>query len=313
MHPILQKILIVITVVLLTWVIVISPPLHFKEGTIVTIEKGQGVKSIARDLKQKGIIQSEFVFTNFVVFFNLDSKIVSGDYAFKEKINSFDVIKRISRGEYDIQAKRITLIEGITVEEMADLFSNNFYNISREEFIEKALPSEGYLFPDTYYFPENVRVDEVIQKLKLTFDEKVTDNKEILSSDKTLQEIVIMASIIEKEALEDSMQEVSNILWNRIENDIPLQVDASFVYERDQHTFELSLEDLRTDSPYNTYTRKGLTPTPISNPGIMALKAAAFPQETENFYFLTGYDGEMYYAKTLDEHNENKEKYLIEE
>jgi UPF0755 protein len=84
------------------------------------------------------------------------------------------------------------------------------------------------------------------------------------------------------------------------------------VYERDKHTFELSLEDLRTDSPYNTYIRKGLTPTPISNPGIQALKAAAFPEPTEYFYFLTGYDGNMYYAKTLKEHDENKEKYLRE-
>ncbi len=313
MHPILQKIFILITIVSLTWVIVISPPLHFREGTLVTITKGEGVKSIARELKQKGIIQSEFIFTNFVILFNLDSKIVSGDYAFKTKINAFDVIKRLSKGEYDIQAKRITLIEGITVEEMAGLFSENFYNISQEEFITEALPSEGYLFPDTYYFPENARAEEVVQKLRLTFDEKIAENKDILSSKIALTEIVTMASIIEKEASADSMQEVSNILWNRIDNDIPLQVDASFVYERNQHTFDLSLEDLRKDSPYNTYIRRGLTPTPISNPGVMALRAAAFPEPTENFYFLTGYDGNMYYAKTLKQHEENKDKYLTEE
>ena len=195
---------------------------------------------------------------------------------------------------------------------MSKLFSENFYNITEEEFIEKALPSEGYLFPDTYYFPENARAEEVIQKLKLTFDEKIAENKEILSSEKTLKDIVIMASIIEKEATKDSMQEVSDILWHRIDINMPLQVDAGFVYERDKHTFELSLEDLQTDSPYNTYVRYGLTPTPISNPGIQALKAAAFPRKTENLYFLTGYDGEMYYAQTLKQHEANKDKYLTE-
>lgn len=313
MHPILHKIFILIAIVSLTWVIVISPPLHFREGTIATVTKGQGVKEIARDLKTKGIIQSEFVFTNLVIIFNLDSRIVSGDYAFKTKSNAFEVIRRISTGDYDIQVKRITLIEGITAKEMAKLFSENFYNISYDQFVEAALPSEGYLFPDTYYFPENVRADEVVQKLKLTFDEKIADNKEILSSEKTLREIVIMASIIEKEASADSMQEVSNILWNRIDEGMPLQVDAGFVYERGKHTFDLSLDDLKEDSPYNTYVRKGLTPTPISNPGIQAIIAAAFPEPTKNFYFLTGYDGNMYYAQTLDQHEENKNKYLIEE
>lgn len=119
-----------------------------------------------------------------------------------------------------------------------------------------------------------------------------------------------MASIIEKEATSDSMQEVSNILWHRIDINMPLQVDASFVYERNKHTFELSSDDLKKDSPYNTYIRHGLTPTAISNPGIQAILAAAFPKPTKNLYFLTGYDGKMYYAKTLKEHESNKEKYL---
>jgi UPF0755 protein len=313
MSPKARNFLILIAAVSLLWVVLISAPLHFREGTIMTVGKGQSVKQIAHEFKSKGIIQSETVFTNLIVFFNLDSKIVSGDYAFKEKINTLEVIKRLSTGEYQIQAKRITLIEGITVQDMATLFSENFYNVSRDEFIAVASSSEGYLFPDTYYFPENVRSDEIVQKLRLTFDEKITEHPEILSSEKSIKDIVIMASILEKEATSDSMQEVSNILWKRIEEDMPLQVDAGFVYERGKHTFELSLDDLKKDSEYNTYTRLGLTPTPISNPGIQALLAAAFPEETENFYFLTGHDGKMYYAKTLKEHDANKEKYLRKE
>jgi UPF0755 protein len=309
-HSTIKKICIPLAIVLIAWVILTSAPLSFKDETVATISRGDSVKSVAQKLKAQNIIQSKTVFTNIVILFNLDSKIVAGDYIFKTDHSVFEVINRISKGEYGIEFKKITLIEGLTVIEMADILSKEFYNISKEEFIEKALPYEGYLFPDTYYFVENARSEEIIAKMRTTFDEKIAQEKEILTSEKSLKDIVIMASIIEKEATTESMQEVSNILWHRIDITMPLQVDAGFVYERGKHTFELSLDDLREDSPYNTYVRYGLTPTPISNPGIQALKAAAFPEPTKNLYFLTGDDGEMYYAQTLKEHDANKEKYF---
>ncbi len=311
LQPSIQKIFLTISAILLVWVILTSAPLSFKSGTIVTIAKGDSVKIVAQKLKEQNLIQSQALFTNIVILFNLDNKIVAGDYIFKTPHTIHDVIKRISKGEYQIEVKKITLIEGLTVIEMADVLSKEFYNVKKEEFIEKALPYEGYLFPDTYYFAENVTVEEVIEKMRTTFDEKVAEDGTLLQSKKSLKDIVIMASIIEKEASATSMQEVSNILWHRIDINMPLQVDASFVYERGKHTFELSLDDLKTDSPYNTYVRYGLTPTPISNPGLSALKAAAFPETTKNLYFLTGYDGEMYYAQTLKQHEANKDKYLI--
>lgn len=308
-----QKFFIGLSVISILWVILTSAPIFFKDSTIVTISKGDSVKVIAQKLKEHDIIQSQNLFTNVVILFNLDSKIVAGDYIFKKEHTMFEVLRRISKGEYGIEVKKVTVIEGLTVAEMANLFSKEFYTISKESFIEKALPYEGYLFPDTYYFVENVTVEDIITKMRTTFDEKIAEQKDILTSPKTLKNIVIMASIIEKEATADSMQEVSNILWHRIDIDMPLQVDAGFVYERNKHTFELSKEDLLEDSPYNTYIRYGLTPTPISNPGIQALKAAAFPEDTENIYFLTGDDGKMYYAKTLKEHEANKDKYFKQE
>lgn len=312
-NQILKKILIIITILSIAWVIITSPPLTFKEDTVVNISKGDSVKIIAQKLYEADIIQSKIFLTNIIILFKLDSKIVAGDYVFKSPHTVFDVLKRISNGEYGIEVKKITLIEGLTVREMAKLFAQEFYNIKEQDFIDKAIIYEGYLFPDTYYFVENVTTEEIITKMKTTFDQKISEQKNILSLERPLKDIVIMASIIEKEATTESMQEVSNILWHRIEIHMPLQVDASFVYERGKHTFELSTEDLKTDSLYNTYIRYGLTPTPISNPGIQALQAAAFPEPTENLYFLTGYDGEMYYAKTLKEHNANKEKYLTKE
>lgn len=309
----LKKIFIPVSAVLIAWTILVSTPLSFKGETVITISQGDSVKAVAQNLKEHDIIQSQAVFTNMIIFFNLDSKIVAGDYIFKTHHSLFEVIKRISKGEYGVGVKKITLIEGLTTIEMADILSKEFPNISKEEFIEKALPYEGYLFPDTYYFVENARSEEIIAKMRTTFDEKIAEETEILTSEKSLKEIVIMASIIEKEATTDSMQDVSNILWHRIDINMPLQVDAGFVYERGKHTFELSLADLKEDSPYNTYVRYGLTPTPISNPGIQALKAAAFPESTKNLYFLTGDDGEMYYAQTLKEHEANKKKHFKEE
>ncbi len=306
----IQKIYVGVSILALLWVVLTSAPLSFHDDSIITVSKGDSVKVIAHKLKENKIIQSETFFTNVVIFFNLDNKIVAGDYSFKKEPTLFQVLRRISTGDYGIEVKRITLIEGLTIAEMAQQFSAEFYNISEEDFKEKATSYEGYLFPDTYYFTENISSEDVIVKMRTTFDEKIAQQKDILNSKKPLKDIVIMASIIEKEATAESMQLVSNILWHRIDINMPLQVDASFVYERNKHTFELSLDDLATDSPYNTYIRYGLTPTAISNPGIQALRAAAFPEPTQYLYFLTGYDGEMYYAKTLKEHDANREKYL---
>lgn len=310
-QDILQKTFLMLSIFVITWVIITSPPLSFPNEALLQIEKGISVKKVAQDLKQKNLIQSELLFINLIILFNLENKIVAGDYLFKEAEDTFQIIKRISTGNYGIEVKRVTIVEGSTVRDMARVFSELFYNIEEGEFFEKAIEYEGYLFPETYFFPESVLTEDIIQKMRSTFDQKIAESA-ILNSEKSIRDIVTMASIIEKEASATSMQEVSNILWYRLDINMPLQVDAGFVYERSQHTFDLSLDDLRRDSPYNTYTRRGFTPTPISNPGLDALMAAAFPQETDYLYFLTGFDGEMYYAKTLTQHDENKERYLRE-
>lgn len=305
-------IFIIVSILSFAWVVVTSSPLDFEPDSILRVQKGESVKEIAKELKKLNIIQSELFFIQTIIVLKLESKLVSGEYIFKEPTNVFNIIQRLARAEYGVDVKRITFVEGVTVREMAYFLEQEFYNINADEFIQKAIEYEGYLFPETYFFAESATSEEIIQKMRMTFDQKIASDPEILNSEKSLREIVIMASIIEKEASATSMQEVSDILWHRIDIDMPLQVDAGFVYERNQATFDLSLDDLRLDSAYNTYTRRGLPPTPISNPGLQALRAAAFPQETEYLYFLTGYDGEMYYAKTLVQHNENKQKYLRE-
>ena len=128
---------------------------------------------------------------------------------------------------------------------------------------------------------------------------------------KSESDVIKMASILENEArLYESRQIVAGILWKRISLKIALQVDAAFKYINGKTTEDLTLDDLKINSPYNTYNRLGLPPTPISNPGLLAIKAAVNPIKTQYLYFLSDKSGNMHYAITLEEHAENKWKYL---
>jgi UPF0755 protein len=145
-----------------------------------------------------------------------------------------------------------------------------------------------------------------------TYEERLTPLREqIATSGYTEKEIITLASIIEREAnSETSMRMVSGVLHNRLSIDMALQVDAVFEYAIGRGSAELTESDLLLDSPYNTYTRAGFPPTPIGNPGMVAILAALNPIQHNYLYYLTGTDGEFYYAETFDRHRQNKARYL---
>lgn len=151
-----------------------------------------------------------------------------------------------------------------------------------------------------------------MRRLGNRFDEQVrTIAAEIEESGRSLDDIVIMASLLEREAQsEEDMRIVSGILWKRLDEDMRLQVDAVFGYIHGENGYEPTADDLELDDPYNTYRYEGLPPTPIANPGLVALRAAAMPLESPYFYYLTGRDGLMYYGETFAEHTRNRELYL---
>src|SRR5690606_26432746 len=190
------------------------------------------------------------------------------------------------------------------------LFEEKFEFFDKESFL--ASITEGHLFPDTYFVPVTATSEYAIRMFENNFERKVEDiREEVAQSGKDFNDILIMASIIEGEArAEKDMKIISGILWKRIEIGMPLQVDATFVYLLGKGTSDLTRADLETDSPYNTYLYKGLPPTPISNPGLAAIRAALSPTETEYLYFLTGDDGKMHYSKTHDEHVAKKSQYI---
>lgn len=303
-----------VAVALVCILLALSAPSDFAAPRIVTIEEGSTLTGIARELKETHVIRSETLFNMFAITFAGDRKLPAGDYAFEHPALVYDVAWRIARGSFGISRKKVTIPEGTTVYEAAAIFERSLAGFDRNTFLGLAEGKEGYLFPDTYFFFSNTKPVEIIRTMEDTFDQRITELlPEIERSGKTLDQIITMASIIEREADKSADRRVvSGILWKRIKIGMALQVDAAFLYakEKTESSREVTLDDLKMESDYNTYTHRGLTPTPIGNPGLDAITAALRPDVSPYLYYLHGADGAIHYARTFEEHKENKRKYL---
>lgn len=294
------------------WHFLIAPPAPFPDGAVVVVEPGASAQSVANKLAEAGIVRQPEVLRLFWRASGLGGKISAGAYRFAGPQDLFVVAWRLSAGAYGIPSARITFIEGTTVREMSARVSAALPEISSSDFISAAQPYEGYLFPDTYSFPPSTTAKAIVEMLRQTFDEKTAPLAgDIAASGRSLSDIVIMASIVEREAKTDEDRRmVAGVLWNRIDTGLPLQVDAVFGYIYGRQTYSPSFSDLQIDSPYNTYKYAGLPPAPISNPGLSAIEAALHPARTKYLYYLTGRDGLMHYATTYAGHKANLAKYL---
>mgnify|MGYP001612200238 CR=1 FL=1 len=285
-------------------------PKQFPVGTVVRVPKSAGLSGIAAALFNKHVISSPFLFKAVVVSFHGQGKIVAGDYAFDEPENLWTVVRRLTQGEQGLKPIKVTIPEGATVEDVGWILLKRIPKFDAPYFLKIAKKSEGYLFPDTYNFYPNTTADEVYDALRKNFTKKYQEIAfDVSLSRRKPEDIVIMASLLEREArtLEDRAV-ISGILWKRLDEGMPLQVDATLVYlTGDAYT---SIADTKIDSPYNTYKNKGLPIGPIANPGIDALRAAAQPVKTPYYYYLSDKKGEMHYASTFAGHQVNREKYL---
>lgn len=205
----------------------------------------------------------------------------------------------------------ITIPEGYTVRQMGEVFEKAGL-FKKEEFVVLAQNEEGFLFPDTYKFFKITTPEKLMAKMKNNFESKVKEFlPEIERQKKSLRDIITIASIIEKEVHNtDDRVLVSGILWKRISEGIGLQVDASLNYILGKTSAELTQDDLKTDSPYNTYKYKGLPKGPISNPGLGAIKSAIYPEKSPYLFYLSDDNGQTHYARNFEEHKENKRRYL---
>ncbi|MFH1677650.1 MAG: endolytic transglycosylase MltG [Patescibacteria group bacterium] len=300
-----------------------------------TVLSGQSVKQIGQTLLDAKLIKSKFYFEIYVWQNNLESKLQAGDYILSQQMPIKKIVEILITGKTLNKEKIITIIEGWNARDIgAYLEKENI--ISKKEFIDKveaetvppqfALSDkanwggtvsanlEGYLFPDTYRIFQNASTEDIINKMLSNFDKKLTQEMrdDITKQGKTIYEIIIMASIVEKEVkTEKDMKIVSGIFWNRIKNGQALESCATLAYILGINKPQYTLEDTKIDSQYNTYKNTGLPPGPISNPGLMAIKASIYPEYTEYNYFLSRSDtGETIFSKSFDEHVMNKQRYL---
>ena len=290
-------------------------------GVVFTIESGESPKQIAENLEEDQIIKSSFWLRYYLKTKDLSDKIIASISQIAKKITTLNTISNESE---------IVLIEGWNASEIGEYLENkefcskkdwlglvNTYDISNYDFLnDKPTVNnlEGYLFPDTYRVYKDSSCNDVLVKLLNNFDRKVSKEikADIKSQNKSIFEIITMASIIEKEVMStEDMKIVSGIFWDRIKYKQALESCATLAYILGENKTQYSLADTQIDSPYNTYRNRGLPPGPITNPGLNAIKAAVYPTHTDYNYFLSDPKTDnTIWSKTFEEHKQNKWKYL---
>jgi UPF0755 protein len=283
---------------------VLVPKSDFPVGRNFEIKKDdQGGEVIAR-LQKEGYIKSIFWGKVIAKVFSKvgKDKFYRGEYVFEQKSSTYDVIYTVTKRPASLA---VLIPEGFTKKQVAERLAKYIRNFDKTDFLKHA--QEGYLFPETYYFFSFSTNEEILAE----FEDKFNTNTLASFGRTPTKNEVIIASMLEREARDPKdMKIISGIIQNRLKIGMALQIDATVLYGKGAWKERVLYADLRHESDYNTYTNTGLPIGPISNPGINALSASMFPQKNSYFYYLTGRDGKMYYAKTHDEHVANKAKYL---
>lgn len=298
---------------LVMYMYVIAPPADFPTGKLVSVPEGSTAVEVAKILEEQHVVREKESFRAAVILLGRDRGVRAGDYLFKEPKDVISVARAITTGAYGLEPLRIRIPEGATTRDMAKLYASQLQRFDAEKFMEKAQPMEGFLFPDTYFFLPNANEDIVIDAMRQNFDSHIeTLLGDVTKSGKSLTDIVIMASILEKEARNyEDRQMIAGVLWRRIRIGMALQVDAAFLYSLGRTTFDLTKADLANkEDPYNTYQNKGLPPGAIGSPSISSLRAAVNPIDKGYLFYLADGNHITHYSKTYEEHLRLKALYL---
>ena len=302
-----------------------------EKKVVVNIPSGSGTDSIADILSDAKLIKNKLVFKINVKMSGKASQFKAGEYQFDQSYTNGEIIDDIAAGKIYHSGPKVTVKEGATSIEIIDelvkknlgtkenyekLINNPDEFRDKYEFLkDKNIKSlEGFLYPSTYFCTEGESEREVISRMLNKFDEmykyKIKPEMD-KHKDLNFYDVMKMASIIEKEAVVDKDRSlISSVFYNRLAKDMPLQSDATIQYAFKERKKVVTYEDLKIESPYNSYKYKGLPPTPIANPSWKSIEAAINPAETDYLYFVAKTDGgENNYAKTYEEHLKNEKRY----
>ena len=304
------------------------------------IEQGASVKEVSKALEKEGIIRNSKLFNFYLKFKNV-SGFKSGLYHVSKSMTLDEIIAELSGAgkDKDQNATKVLIREGEQLTDIAKEVEKST-KYSAEDFMAKVQDEdflrylvqkfpklltqsyngyqvkyvlEGYLYPATYDMNDSKTLQMLITEMVAKTDEVMSKYYDkILKSDYTLQQIMALASLIEKEGtkLEDR-KKISSVFHNRIKENMKLQTDVSVQYALGEHKESLSLSDLEVDSPYNLYQNYGVGPGPYNSPSEDSIVAALEPEKTDYLYFLADiHTKEIYYAKTYEEHLELKAKYI---
>lgn len=310
-----------------------------EEEVEVEVPIGSTTSSIAALLEENDIIKNGLIFRFYIKFKN-ESDFQAGNYTFSPSMTINEIIESLKSGKIVLESThRITIPEGLTVEQIADIYAKHF-DFTREEFIDKAndeayvkqlikkypnllsdeilqegirTPLEGYLYGITYdFYEEDPSIETIIEMMLEQTNSIITPYlDQIADLDFTIHETLTFASVVEQESGSlEQRDKISSVFYNRLEEGMKLQTDPTVLYALGEHKDRVLYKDLKVESPYNTYVIDGLPIGPISNFAENSLEAVINPANNNYLYFLHDKKGNIYYAETLDEHNENIDAYM---
>lgn len=291
---------------------------------VFTIEPGQSLASIAQNLEKESIISSNIYFKLFTRFKKAGKKLQAGEYILTASNSPEQILETLLKGK--VKLYRLTIPEGMNIKEIADLVEKagfcgkiKFEDLcfDRSFIISLGIKStslEGYLFPDTYFFPKHTLCEDVILTMVKRFKKIFTRDWQVRA--KTLgfsvHDVVTLASIIEKETGDASERPlISSVFHNRLKKNMRLQSDPTVIYGIKNFDGNIKRKHLKMVTPYNTYQIKGLPIGPIANPGAMSLKAALYPDQTRFIFFVSKKDTTHKFSITIQEHNRAVRKYQL--
>ncbi len=300
-----------------------------KKEIIIKIPNGSTLTDVSNILKENKVIKNKVLFKVVSKFKPNEHGVKAGKYLLRQSYSNSKVLDILFSGKTYNDGIKVTIPEGSTYKEVIKYLTSK--GIGNKEVYEKLINNpkefysefkfldekditslEGFLYPDTYHFDKNVTEKEVLSNILKRFEKMYTDKfkREQKERGLTLQQVVNLASIIEKEAvLDEDRPMIASVFYNRLNVDMPLQSDATIQYIFDERKDRVMYKDLKIKSPYNSYINKGLPPTPISNPGVKSIEAVLNPANSDYLYFVATIDGKNNYSKTYEEHLKYVENY----